>query len=1152
MFSTRLRGLCTASATAISVGLFAAPAFAQDAVANQPDCTPEQAAAGTCTLPADASGAASESGSIVVTGSRIRRPNLESTIPITSISGEQFFQQGDTNVGETLNDLPQLRSTFSQQNPGLGIGIAGLNLLDLRGLGTVRTLVLVNGRRHVAADILNNAVSPDVNSIPNDLIERVDIVTGGNSAIYGSDAIAGVVNFILRRNYDGIQIRGQAGMSPRGFGANQFVSAMFGRNFHGGDGNITLSAEYSNQDRFFGSSLPWLRSLDFFGVVDQDPPGLANGSDGFPDAIFIRDNRVTNIDRHGLIPITQPRDNPATAANEALCGIGIGPNVGATSSVGGVPYNCTYLFDLNNDLVAQTGARYNAGIIGGIAGGNGSTNREGQLLSIQPAVQRYNFNLLTHYTFSRAFELFAEAKWNRTDALGNNASPTGIQGTFGTFDFRERPRLDNPFLTPAQRALLTNLILTSGCNTSLTAACATAAGGVAARSTTAGQGTGGPLNAADIAAINAGTYRFVDARLLEDAGIRDEVFRRDTIRFVGGVRGAFNDDWSYEASVNYGRFDQTVNTNGFFDRQRFMLSLDAGRNPVTGQIQCRSQFDPASALGYDQGAFQTGTAGSRGNAGQAARLAADIAACVPYNPFGVSNNSAAVQYFTRHAHTTASLRQFIVNGFVSGDLSQLFELPGGPVSFALGAEYRREQGDYIDDPFVNEGNPSLAVPTQSNTNSVVIGRFDPPPFKVKEAFGEIRIPLLRDMPFFRELTLSGAGRVANYNGATGTVWTYNAGIDWAPIRDIRFRGNYSQAVRAPNLSELYFPPVANFSNGFIDPCSPNSLAGGPNRPANCLAAVGGNAAILAGIPNVTQSLPVITGSNPNLTAERSRSWTFGLVAQPRFLPGFSLSVDYYNIRVNNVIVTLGAQAIVNNCVDQGSLNNVFCTLFQRYLGPTPGPLGEITGQVKGNTLLQAGVNFAARQRRGLDVNLAWRFNLMDNVRLNTNLIYTHNFQISNFENPAVPKFENRILSELGDPQDEFRWDVDLTYRQFTFGYRMHYIGPMFTSTYENFNPLATACPQVTPCTAAQLPPLNLDAVEIREYPATFYHDLRFEFNLNQQFQFYFGVDNVLDTHPPLGVSGTGAAGNTGDRGVGTAAIYDAFGRKVYGGFRARF
>src|SRR5205814_4644806 len=161
-------------------------------------------------------------------GSRIRRPNLESVVPVTSVQGEQFFQRGGTDIGDTLNDLPQLRSTFAQQNPGLGIGIAGLNLLDLRGLGAKRTLVLVNGRRHVAADITNNASNPDVNTIPNDLIDRVDIVTGGNSAVYGSDAVAGVVNFILKHDFNGLQVRAQGAEAGAGFGTNYLASAIFG------------------------------------------------------------------------------------------------------------------------------------------------------------------------------------------------------------------------------------------------------------------------------------------------------------------------------------------------------------------------------------------------------------------------------------------------------------------------------------------------------------------------------------------------------------------------------------------------------------------------------------------------------------------------------------------------------------------------------------------------------------------------------------------------------------------------------------------------------------------------------------------------------------------------------------------------------------
>src|SRR5688500_117421 len=135
---------------------------------------------------------------ITVTGSRIRRPNLESAVPITSIGGEEFFQTSQISVGDVLNELPQLRNTFSQANSTRFLGTRGLNLLDLRGLGTQRTLVLVNGRRHVAADVLNNATSPDTNTFPTDLIERVDVITGGGSSIYGSDALAGTVNFILK------------------------------------------------------------------------------------------------------------------------------------------------------------------------------------------------------------------------------------------------------------------------------------------------------------------------------------------------------------------------------------------------------------------------------------------------------------------------------------------------------------------------------------------------------------------------------------------------------------------------------------------------------------------------------------------------------------------------------------------------------------------------------------------------------------------------------------------------------------------------------------------------------------------------------------------------------------------------------------------
>ncbi|HEY0027927.1 MAG TPA: TonB-dependent receptor [Allosphingosinicella sp.] len=1058
---------------------------------------------------AGAQGEGADDQTITVTGSRIRRPNLESSVPVTSIGGEQFFQQGDTNIGDALNDLPQLRSTFAQQNPGLGVGIAGLNLLDLRGLGTSRTLVLVNGRRHVPADILNNAVSPDINTIPNDLIERVDIVTGSQSAIYGSDAIAGVVNFVLRRNFDGIQVRGQAGISGVGFGGNQYVSAMAGKNFMDGRANITLHGEYAHQERVFGSDIPWFRSADNFVVVDVDPAGLPNGSDGFPDRIFARDIRSASINRFGLIPITQrPSQGP--------CGVGIGSTNGSPTPTG-TAYNCTFVFDQAGGLSPQTGTRLGQGIIGTILGGNGQTGREDRLLSVLPYQERMNFNLLAHFTVSDAFEPFIEAKWNRINTLGSNAGPSFIQGQQVQFDARERVRLDNPFLTPAQRTLIGNAILTSNCNTSLTAACpeTTNIGTAAAPNIIPGN-----LTPTQRAAIAAGTYRFVIARQLADSGIRDEDFQRDTYRIVVGARGTFNEDWNYEVSANYGKFKEDTTTFGYLDRQRFLLSLDAGRNPTTGQIQCRAQFDPAARTAF---------------AGGEARLDADIAACVPYNPFGGQDNSAASQYFSYNARHQASLEQFDVMGFMGGDLSQLFELPGGPISFALGAEYRRERARYINDPFVESG----------ATNAVVIGQFDPPTFEVKEAFGEIRIPLLRDTPFFHELSVNAAGRVSDYKGSVGTVYTWNVGGEWAPIRDIRFRGNYGKALRAPNVSETGFPAVPNFAPGFNDPCSAGNIGtGSASRAANCLTDLG--ATLLAGLPNVSYSLPIISGSNPNLLPETSKSLTLGVVLQPRFLPGFSVSVDYYDIKVEGVIVSLSAQTIANNCYDQPTLDNVFCSLFERYKGTTPGPLGTAPGQILGNSLISAGVNFAKRERRGIDFNVAYRTQLTPDVRLDTQLIYVHGLKSSNFENPALPNFENRLLGELGDPQDEFRLDVDLGYKQFTFGYRMHYIGPQYLLNYEDFNALPTAC--TNPANPATCPPNNLDYANVQQYPKVFYHDFRLAWDLKnlagfgRDFQFYVGVDNAFNRKPPFGTTATGSG----------SAIFDVRGRNFYSGFRARF
>jgi outer membrane receptor protein involved in Fe transport len=1057
--------------------VFAAPAYAQGTTGT---CTPEQADAGSCTLDPAAADQA-DGQNVEVTGTRIRRPNLDSAVPVTSISGAEFFERGSTNVGDTLNELPQLRTTFGQQNAGRFLGTTGLNLLDLRGLGSQRTLVLVNGRRHVPSDILANGVSPDVNTIPNDLIERVDIVTGGNSAIYGSDAIAGVVNFILRRDFEGFQIRAQGGIPEYGAGGNQYVAGMWGMNFGDGRGNVTIHAEYAHQDRLYASDIPFLRQVNGFVAIDSDTAANPNGSDGLPDRVFMRDIRGANINANSQIAFTQ-RDPDGVGPLLPPCGAGFN----------GTPYNCVYFFAADGQsLVQQTGTRVATGPIGSFIGGNGPTNREGNLSTVLPVQDRYNANLLFHYTFSDALELFAELKYVRVDTQGQNASPAFVQGS--TLDgSRERIRLDNPYLTAAERTQIANLITASGCRPGLSNATCTA------------------LTAGDLTNIGNGTFRVPIQRQFLDLGLRDEASIRETYRGVIGVRGTFNDDWTYEVSANYGRVDEATTVLGNVDVARLLLAMDAGidpGNPGAG-IQCRSKFDPAARIDV----FGFGPD----------KLASDIAACVPYNALGNgSGNTAARGYIVRDTTSNARLDQLVLSAFMSGDTSAWFELPGGPVRFAAGLEYRRETLFYQADPFIEDGFSFYnALPT-----------FDPDAFTVKEAYAEIQIPILSDTPFFENLSVSGAARVASYGGGAGTVWAYNGGVEWAPIRDIRFRANYGRSVRAPNLTETSFPLSQNFAPGFQDPCNTTNRNANANRTANCNTAVGAN---LPNLGAIAYSLEIQSGSNPDLQSETSDSWTIGTIIQPRFIPGLSLTVDYYNITVNQVISALSAQQIVNSCYDQPDLNNQYCALFTRFAGPGVGPASELPGAILQGSLIQIPLNFAALKRRGLDFELAYRRSLGENVTFNGRVIWSHALQNSNFLNPQIPTFENRIMSELGDPQDEFTLNADLTVGPVTFGYRMRYIGKQVVNLWEDFNGLPTG----------NTPPGGNDAdwADIRYYPSVLYHDFRINVEVARDYSFYVGVDNAFDRAPPLGLTGTGAG----------SGIYSIRGRNFFAGFRARF
>ena len=1035
----------------------AQPAFAQDAPATEAaaDCV-DQNANGVCDTEEAGAG-----GAIIVTGTRIARPTLDSSVPLTSVTTDDLLGTGELSLGDALNDLPSLRSTFSSGNSSRFIGTAGLSLLDLRGLGTDRTLVLVNGRRHVTSTPGDNGF--DVNTIPIDLVQRIDIITGGNSAVYGSDAVAGVVNFVMRTDYDGFSMRGQAGISEQGDRGNYFVSGVYGKNFGDGRGNITVAAEYTRQQPLYFRDRDSLTGA-FSGrcqyqLTDSTTGELAAG-DGIPDNTFL------------------------CGINNAA--ISSGGTIGTIDAASNLQRR--YLrFDSAGNIFIDTPTRAFSNVgSGNQQGGAGATLRQtGSLLA---EVDRYAANLYAHFEVSDALRPFVEAKFVRTTVSGEGQPSffTSVPGTLGG----PAMRCDNAFLTASALTTLQSFGL---CN-------------------------------------NLVTGTFPLGRFNDDFGGRRFEGDRDTYRIVGGIDGSFNDDWRYELAINYGRFEAFGrNTNNLllFDIDGnpagFNLAVDAVRNG-TGQIVCRVNADMDATN--------------------------DAPGCVPINVLGYGAPSqAALDYVHADGTTDEFASQFVASAFVNGDLSQLFELPGGPISFAIGAEYRKEKSSVDFDELTSAGGTFLNA----------LQDFNPPSLEVKELYGELQFPLLENVNFARELVVTLAGRVSDYNNRTGTVYAYNIQGVYAPIDDIRFRVAYATSVRAPTQGDLFSPQSQNFAQ-LADPCDSTNINGGPNRAANCAAAgvpTLNNAALVAacagssfpavlGTPFInctarTSSTGFVSGGNPTLSEERGKSLTVGVVFEPSFLPGLNLTVDYYDIKVENLIAALGAQQIINLCYDSDTgLSSPFCATVNR---------DPATGLFVEPAVVSGGVNFAAQETRGIDVDLSYRRSFDNGDRMEIRAIATHVFQLDNFTDPLNPIVPNRQLSELGDP----RWAATFSFRydfgNFDVRYDARYIGKMTIGTYETQNRYTGLCPAsglttLGSCTAGTLttlPPLNADQFDRIYYPDVLYHDIRIGFDVQNKYRFYAGVNNLLDKDPPLG-----------DLGTAGGSPFESFGRNFFFGFEAEF
>lgn len=974
----------------------AAPAFAQDDMQSETPPAEEGASGDT----------------VVITGSRIQRPEFATPNPIQAFDAETIERSGETNLTQFLANSPALLgSSTSADNAGSSFSSAstvGGNYLDLRNLGINRTLVLVDGRRHVAG--IPGSAAVDINTIPLDLIQRVDVLTGGASAVYGADGVSGVVNFIMKRDFEGLRLRGQAGISQRGDAGNRYIGVTAGKNFADGRGNVTLSYEYSKDDRF--SQLQRLN----YGRTGPTWRFVANQADPFdndpntPDYLPLRDLRW------------------------------------ADTSPGGA-------FDLDYDFTPDftgEGKVYDRGTyvrnepftIGG-----DSTLQEIYFGDTKPENERHVANIMTSFEVSPALRLFAEGKYARNKSL-----------TFSqpVYDLYVQIYEDNYYLN--QRF--------------------------------------GSAVVGD--ALLLGRDHF-------DFGVRRARNERETIRSVVGADGKIGGNLSYELSYTYGQTKTTAYSQSRL-RDRYYAAIDAVSDGAGG-VTCRINR-PGQTLIKNFGYIATQQYGTlnpvTGNY-EGAAVTFRPGECKPLNIFGAGSPSReALDFVFVDDVERVQIRQHVVSGSIRGDTGSFFKLPGGPVAFAVGAEYRSESTRFDPSDWTEAGlllDSSQAFPDSGK-------------FNVKEAFGEIDLPILRDLPFANILSIGGAIRFSDYStiGNT-TTWSIN-GV-YSPVRDITFRGTLGQAVRAPNLGELFNAPSGTYQ--FIpDPCGIDRITDGTStRQANCnaiLGALGINPATFdpAGdaISPENTSLLGRSGGNRTLREESARTWTAGVVLRPRFIPGLQIAADWYDIRIRQAINTPTAQELVELCVDQPTINNVYCANVTR--DPT-------TGYV--SSFLVQPANVASFDTEGLDVVLNYRVTPGSFGTFNLRVAGNYLHKLEFIPTPGAEVDDDRLESGARAPKFSATGDLTWTYGNVSLNYGINYFSKTLRYTREQVR----ADPDIT-------------SAEYMYIKPRWEHELQVSVDVNDRYTFFAGANNLFDSKPDVGMSNYPVS---------------SVGRYLYAGFRAK-
>ena len=1003
---------------------------------------------------------------VIVTGSRISRDsNLTGALPVQSVNADDIRMSGEFSITDVVNDIPALLTSVTSEQ-SIDNGIDGQNTLNLRGLGAARTLVLVDGRRHVGG--LQGTSSVDVGSIPMPLVERVEVLSGGASAVYGADAVTGVVNFILKDDFEGIEANVGYGLSGHGDSEQTAVSVVFGENFDNGRGNVTLSVDIRNDDGLkmgersngnsIGSASNWTNPALRFqqGDIGSATPnfaqyynyantGLTNFGLKIPtqDA-FISDytsqfgsapsltaaetaliNGAANAPQRAILP---QRTFPFTSGygyiipGNPFTFSGFDPETPIDLDGNGNP-DCLDSFTGYNSVFGAAsfgvvGGCWNVGpdgsyapvqdglVAGNFAGfGGDSWNVYGNdAFDVLLPDEKLTVNLLSHYDLTDQTTLFGEFKYV-TQETDTDARPNSFWDLlFGA--------ADNPYLPSFIQ-------------------------GVA-------QSTGGVATTVD--------PLFFDAHRTTE---------RDTLRIVGGLEGELDNGWSWEISANYGRFEQDVNRTGQVINDRFFAAIDAVTDPATGQPACRADVNPSAPAmntpfqipSYDAGYFSfTPGAGT----------------CVPINIWAGQGavTSAAHDWVTTPTWDELELEQTVIAASLVGDTEEFVNLPGGPIGFATGIEWREEESTAKFDPWqlgvIPSGSPFAAgtlLETHSANSNLVFrpqlqNKNESGDYDTTDVYVEVSLPLLSDAPFARELTLDGAGRWADYS-TIGSTTSWKTNLIWAPIDDLAFRGSVSQAVRAPNITELFGPEIGqNYRPN--DPCDAaqiNALKGdqpglAANYQANCVADLqnigvdpfdsSGNYVFA---DPLSASFGGVAGGNRNLTEETADTTTYGLVYQPNFLEGLSFTIDYWEIEIEDAISSVSSQDIVDGCYKEAALNDAFCTLFTRNADSSSMQHGGF------NFLRSTAINFADLETSGIDLAIGYDFTIGAH-NFSANVQGTEVNEIDFYTNPADLNEVNPELGEILRPERAGNVYLSWNYGDFSVAFQSQYLDEMLLGTVE--------------------------------------------------------------------------------------------------------